>query len=305
MNAWIGVDLGGTHLRTALMNDQGQMLGMAKTDTMAGQGVCAVLYRIADTIRLLPGWEKAKGIGLGVPGGVLKDGETIVLANNLIGFDGFHVRSYLSALMNKPVAMENDGNMACLAEALLGAGQGMDTVVYVTLSTGVGGGICVGGRLLRGAHGCAGEFGCISCDPRRAQIGDLPPGAIESEASGSALVRKAEENMHLAFSHAGEVYALAASGNADAALLADQAIQDLAVTLSNIASALDPDVIVLGGGLMKSADYILPRLTACFSDFVQPVFRDTPILRGCLTEPGLIGAALYAKRMLASSNPAL
>jgi glucokinase len=298
MNTWIGVDLGGTHMRAAIVDDEGQILSMVKKDTQAGQGVLSVLCRMADAIRLLPGWEDAKGVGLGIPGGVSKDGEMAVLTSNLVGFDGYPVRSYLSSLIGKHVAMENDGNAACLAEALYGTGQGMDTVVYITLSTGIGGGICINGKLLRGAHGCAGEFGCISCDPKRNQNGDLPPGAIESEASGTSLVRKAESSMHVSFSHAGELFDSAASQSPAAVTLIRQAIQDLAVMLSNIACILDPDVIVLGGGLMKSADSFLPELISCYKDFAQPVFRDIPVLRGCLAEPGLIGAAMYAKSML-------
>ncbi len=298
MDTWIGVDLGGTHLRAALADDRGTILSAQKTETIADEGVHAVLGRVADAIRSLPGWAAAKGIGIGVPGGVLRDGDTVVLASNLTGFDGFSVRSHLSKMMRLPVALENDGNMACLAEALLGAGKGMQTVVYITLSTGIGGGVCVNGRLIRGAHGCTGEFGCITCGPYRARYGDLPPGAIESEASGSALVRKAEKLLHRPFSNAGEVIALAASGHTALSELVDGAVAGLAATLSNIASVLDPDIFVLGGGLMKSADYLLPRLIACYRDFVHPVFRDTPIVRGMLDEPGLIGAALYARSML-------
>ena len=300
MDTWIGVDLGGTNLRTALANDQGRILSTVKTETQAVQGAAGVLNRVADAIRKLPGWEDAKGIGIGIPGGVSKDGETTVLTSNLTGFDGFPVRSYLSSLAGKPVAMENDGNMACLAEALFGAGQGMDTVVYVTLSTGIGGGICVNGRLLRGAHGCAGEFGCISCDPSRAKYGDLPPGAIESESSGEAIVRKAKASLGKTYSHAGEVYDLAASGHPGAEALVNRAIKDLAVTLSNITCIVDPDIIVLGGGCLKSAGYLLPRLTSCYREFAQPVFKDIPIRKGDMEEPGLIGAALYAKSALSS-----
>ncbi len=300
MNVWIGVDLGGTHLRTALVNDQGQILSTVKMDTQAELGVTNVLQRISDAIRALPGWEEAKGVGMGVPGGVSRDGETTVLTSNLVGFDGFPVRSYLNKLVGKPVAMENDANVACLAEALLGAGKGMETVVYVTLSTGIGGGICINGRLIRGAHGCSGEFGCISCDPGRTPYGDLPPGAIESEASGEALVRKAEASLHVPFSHAGEVYDLAASGHPGAAALVNRAVKDLSVALSNIACVVDPDIIVLGGGCMKSADVILPGLTSCYREFAQPVFRDIPIRQGVLAEPGLHGAAMYAASVLSS-----
>jgi glucokinase len=282
MNTWNGVDLGGTNLRTAIADDQGRILHTVKTETQAAQGAACVLRRVADAIRKLPGWEDAKGIGMGIPGGVSNDGETTLLASNLVGFNGFPARSCLSSLTGKPVAMENDANVACLAEALLGAGQGMNTVVYATLSTGIGGGICVNGRLLRGAHGCAGEFGCISCDPGRAPYGDLPPGAIESESSGEAVVRKAHSVLRIAFSHAGEVYDLAASGHSGAQALVNQVIQDLAVTLNNIACVLDPDIFVLGGGCLKSADYLLPRLISNYKAFAQPVFRDIPIRKGDL-----------------------
>ncbi len=295
MSTWIGVDLGGTNLRAAITDEKGQLLHVAKADTLSHLGPLAVLARVADAVKSLPGWESAKGLGMGIPGGVMRDGQTPVLATNLKDFDGFPVRDYLSRLLCKPVAVENDANMACLAEALLGAGQGLSTVVYVTVSTGIGGGICINGRLLKGLHGCAGEFGSMSCDPGRTALDGLPQGAIESEASGDSLVRKAEAALHLTFAHAGEVYDLAAAGHMGAAAIMDQAAHDLAVTLANIACVLDPDVFILGGGCLKSADVLLPRLIAAYKAFAHPVFRDIPIRKAALEEPGLTGAAMYAR----------
>lgn len=298
MNTWIGVDLGGTNLRAAIMDAKGQILHCTKADTRAHEGPEAVLSRIAEAARALPGWESALGLGMGIPGGVSRDGQTAVLATNLPGFDGFPVKRHLSGLLQKPIALENDANMACLAETLLGAGQGLQTVVYITISTGIGGGVCINGKLLRGLHGCAGEFGSMSCDPSRASMGDLPAGAIESEASGDSLVKKAEAALHQPFAHAGEVYALAALGHAGAEAVLGQATRDLAVTLANIACVLDPDIFILGGGCLKSADILLPRLTCAYQAFAHPVFRDVPIRKAALEEPGLLGAAMYARESL-------
>ncbi len=298
MNTWIGVDLGGTNLRAAIADDGGEILHAVKADTMAHEGPEAVLNRVAEAVKALPGWESALGLGLGIPGGVSREEQTPVLATNLPGFDGFPVKHSLSELINKPVAMENDANMACLAEALVGAGQGFDTVVYVTISTGIGGGVCIGGRLLRGRHGCVGEFGSMSCDPNRAAESGLPAGAVESEASGDSLTRKAQTALHQTFSHAGEVYALAAAGHKGAEAVVDQAMRDLAVTLANIACVLDPDAFILGGGCLKSAGILLPRLTAAYQAFAHPVFLNIPIRKSILEEPGLIGAAIYARESL-------
>ena len=295
MSTWIGLDVGDTNLRAAIVDEKGQLLHVTKVETLAHLGPEAVLARVAAAVKALPGWESAKSIGMGIPGGVTRDGQTTVLATNLPGFDGFFVRDYLSHLLPMPVVMENDANLACLAEAKLGAGQGMYMVVYITISTGIGGGICVNGSLLKGMHGCAGEFGNMSCDPHRKPIYGLPPGAIESEVSGESLTRKAKAKLKLPFAHAGEVYDLAAKGHGGAIAVIDQAAFDLAVTFANIASVLDPDIFIVGGGCLKSADILLPRLKAAYKEFAHPAVLDIPIKQAALEEPGLIGAALYAR----------
>lgn len=292
MKTSIGIDLGGTWMRAAIVREDGALLQVLRERTQPERGAQDVLSRMAALARRLPGFSSVCGAGVGVPAAVDPKTGTLRLASNLPGFESLAPAPALQALLNLPVRVENDANVACVAEALLGAGQGVDTVVYVTISTGIGGGIYDRGRLLSGMRGCAGEFGCLCIDPRRPARLDLGPGAVESEASGESIVRRAQERLGRSFAHAGEVFDLAASGHEAANALLDEIALDLAQLLSSIACIVDPGVFVLGGGVMQSADLLLPRVQRAYERLVPAAFADIPLRRAVLSEPGLTGAGL-------------
>jgi glucokinase len=302
MQTSIGIDLGGTWMRAALVAADGTLLHVLRERTQpAGnapsapaQAAQALLVRMAALCRRLPGFENACGVGIGVPAAVDPRSGVLRLASNLPGFESLAPAAALQALLRLPVSVENDANVACLAEALTGAGKGIDTVVYVTVSTGIGGGIYDRGRLLSGMRGCAGEFGSLCIDPHRAARLDLGPGAVESEASGEAIVRRAQERLGRPFAHAGEVCALAASGDRQAAALLDDVALDIAQLLAAVACVLDPGVFVLGGGVMQSAEVLIPRVKAAYTRLVPAAFAEIPLRRAALAEPGLTGAGLLA-----------
>lgn len=296
MKTSIGIDLGGTWMRAALVGEDGTLLHMLREPTRPERGAEDVLSRMAALARQLPGFAEACGAGVGVPAAVDPKTGMLHLASNLVGFETLAPAPALEALLDMPVCVENDANAACVAEALLGAGQGIDTVVYVTLSTGIGGGIYDRGRLISGLQGCAGEFGSLCIDPRRPARLDLGPGAVESAASGESIVRRAQERLGRPFAHAGEVFALAAAGDDRADALLDEIALDLAQLFSAIACILDPGIFVLGGGVMKSADQLLPRVQQAYLQLVPAAFVQIPMRRAVLAEPGLVGAGLLALR---------
>lgn len=292
MPANIGIDLGGTWMRAALVEEDGSLAHIRRERTQPERGAEDVLSRMAALARSLPGFEEARAVGVGVPAAVDPCSGTLRLASNLIGFEHTAPAPALQALLGKRVYVQNDANVACLAEALLGAGKGLDTVVYVTVSTGIGGGIYDRGRLLSGAHGCAGEFGSVCLSPARPAFNGLGPGAAESEASGEAITRRARQLLGRDFAHAGEVFDLYAQGDAQASALLQSVAQDIAQLLCMLACVVDPDAFVLGGGVMQSADLLLPRVRSAYAALTPPAFADIPFLPAALREPGLTGAGL-------------
>ncbi|MEG1776830.1 MAG: ROK family protein [Clostridia bacterium] len=291
----IGVDLGGTKLRAALAAEDGTLVCKRVVNTSAEGGADAVAQRIAKLVKALPGWESADFIGVGAPCAVSRDGNTLQLASNLPGMDGYPLRDRLSTALSHPVRLENDANAACLGEALFGAGRGCESIVYLTVSTGIGGGIYANGRLLRGARGAAAEFGSMSIDPQRASRGGLPHGAAENELSGTALVERARVLTGQAFAHAGEVFRTAREGDMAIRALVEDFAGGLAVLLSNLACVADPERFVLGGGCMQSKDAFWEALCERYRAFAQEVYRDIPIVAAALEEPGLVGAAMLEK----------
>lgn len=294
MKTSIGIDLGGTWMRAALLREDGALLHVLRERTQPQRGAQDVLTRMAALARSLPGFDAACGVGVGVPAAVDPHTGMLRLASNLVGFETLAPAPALEALLDKPVRVENDANVACVAEALLGAGKGVDTVVYVTISTGIGGGIWDRGRLLSGMRGCAGEFGSLCIDPRRPARLDLGPGAVESEASGESIVRRAQERLGRPFAHAGEVFDLAAAGDAQADALLDDVALDLAQLFAALACIVDPGVFVLGGGVMQRAQQLLPRVEQAYRRLVPAAFADIPLRKASLDEPGLTGAGLLA-----------
>jgi glucokinase len=177
------------------------------------------------------------------------------------------------------VYLGNDADAAGLAEALVGAGKGLRTVIYITLSTGIGGAIVYNGQLLPGSHGYSMEVASMSIDDSRPKINLPSNGAVEDWASGTSITRLGREKItDHAVEHAGTVFDLAEQGVGAAVAIVDQATTDLAAMFGNLATTIDPDCFILGGGMMKSAGIFLPQVkekykaesTACFDRYTVP-----------------------------------
>ena len=192
-----------------------------------------------------------------------------------------------------PAYLENDANVAGLAEALVGAGKGLQTVFYVTISTGIGGVLVFDGKTVSGKHGFGGEIANIVIDRNREKINSLHEGAVETEASGTGITRKGREAMpNEDIPHAGRVFELAEAGNEKAVAIVKQMQEDLGQMFATIACVCDPDMFVIGGGMMKSADKFMPGVIEQFKKYSHEALHDTPFELAQLEEPGIIGAAM-------------
>ncbi len=295
MKKYLGVDLGGTNVRVAVITQQGQILEEIKRPSLASEGPEIVLNNIIDMVNTLEGADECLGMGLGLPGPVNTELGCVTLSTNLKGFTGFPVIDYLSKHFDFPIYMDNDANVAGLAEALVGAGAGQSVVYYLTHSTGIGGALVVNGQTVSGRKGYAGEVGNIVIDRNREDYSDintLNKGAVENEASGSAMVRKARKLLEPDITSARRIFQLAQEGNPVAEKLIDDMCYDFAMMVSAITHVTDPHVIVIGGGVSKARDYYWPKMIEYYQSLVHPQMRDVPFKEALLDEPGIIGAAM-------------
>lgn len=305
----IGVDIGGTRLRAASLGADGQVLEHESTERpgdgagFADQAVAAV----ADLVTRL-GPELPVGIGIA---SVVDDRGWLVTAPNL-PVEGFPLRDRIAEATGGNVVVVNDASAACFAEARLGAGRDHDDVVLLTVGTGVGGGAVVAGRLLRGAHGMATEFGhvVVADGGRRCPCGTH--GCLEAYASGRAVGEVAAELLadgRTSSALAREpvvdgaaVTRAAREGDALATEVVTAAGRWLGIGIASLVNALDPGVVLLGGGAGAAMqEWLLPAARAAAEPRVLGHRRRTlpAIVPAALgDEAGVVGAGLLARELL-------
>lgn len=272
---WIaGIDLGGTTTKLAFINENGDIVHKWEIDTDNSEKGKNILKNISDSIdqkleRLNKEKEILLGIGIGVPGAVdLKKG-IIYEAVNLGWEDNLPVVQALGELTGLPVAIDNDANCAALGEMWKGAGQGAKDLLCVTLGTGVGGGVIVNKQIVHGVKGAAGEIGHITVIPENGSPCNCgKTGCLETVASATGISRIATENLHTykndsrmkdIFAKQGrlsakDVFDCANENDQLAKKIVDQVAFYLGLTLANIGNSLNPEKIVIGGGVSKAGD---------------------------------------------------
>ena len=293
---YLGVDLGGTNIKAALVDADGAIIKEASTPTRLPRPAEAVCDDIAALCNQLAQGQQVAGIGVGCPGTV--DGGIVRYSNNLDWHD-FAMGDYLRAKTGLPVALANDANAAALGEALAGCAKGAESAVIITLGTGVGGGVVLGGRLLTGYTGAAAEPGHMvildTPDAPRCTCGR--PGCLESLASATALIRMTKEAM--AAHPESALHGIAAQGDAAGKAVVEQYIHYLAVGVANMINIFFPEVIGLSGGVANQGENLLAPLRAAVGPMVfgnayaQKHTRITTCTLGY--RAGVIGAALLAK----------
>lgn len=297
---FVGIDLGGTKcLGVALAGND--CVAEARLPTPEGaDSVLATLVQLVGLLRsdCAPDHELAS-VGVGVPGLVDRAG-VLRHAPNLVGVSGLDVKAELQRTLRVDVTVDNDATCAVWAEHEMGAGRGFSDVVMVTLGTGIGGGIVAGGQVCRGAHGFAGELGHMVVDPDGPQCPCGQRGCWERYASGSALGRLGREPAAGGDDEVrGEqVTQAAAHGDPVAAKTMAAFSWWVALGLVNLANILDPEVFVLGGGVLAAGDTLLVPTRATFASLVQGSGRrpQVPILPAALGErAGALGAAGLAR----------
>ena len=282
MKYGFGIDLGGTTVKIAYFDETGKMLDKWEIPTVTEGGGAQILPDIAASIRhYMEAYQIADtailGLGLGIPGPVNAKGVVNKCIN--LGWGVFNVAQELSQLTGFPVKAGNDANVAALGEFWKGGGQGCDNMVFVTLGTGVGGGIIVEGKLLHGSTGSGAEIGHIVLNPEetdRCNCGNY--GCVEQYCSATGIVRLAKK--YLAANNVSsslnavepltckDVFDAAKAGDEAAGKILEQFFAYMGRFLGTVCSVVNPEVVVIGGGVSKAGTIITEGLVPYFKKYV-------------------------------------
>ena len=303
-----GIDLGGTTAKIGLFTTSGALLEKweVATDTSnAGEHIlenlaAAVLGKMKEK-SIQP--EQVEGVGIGVPGPVLDSSIVPIVCANLGGWGERNVSAQLSGLLNGlKVLVGNDANVAALGEIWMGAAKGAKNAVLVTLGTGVGGGVVVNGKVIDGVHGAGGEIGHITVNRHEtATCGCGKHGCLEQYSSATGVVRcmkkLLDENPDTPCVLRGtefaakDVFDAARNGDALAAREVDEMSDTLGMALANIASTVDPEAFLVGGGVARAGDVLFAPLNKHFQEYAFKSCREIPIKQASLgNDAGIYGA---------------
>ncbi|GGM87729.1 ROK family glucokinase [Dactylosporangium sucinum] len=313
MGLTIGVDIGGTKVLGGVVDSAGDVLAQTRRDTPA-QDPGETADRIIEVIRELSAAHPVDAVGIGAAGWIDATRSIVQFAPNL-AWRNEPLRDKITAAVGLPVVVENDGNAAAWAEFRFGAAHDADdSMVLITVGTGIGGGIIIGGNLIRGANGIAGELGHTMMVPSGHPCGCGRHGCLEQYTSGRALVRfaradarerpeAAEQLLGLA---GGEVDRIdgpaitqaARSGDPVAIGAFEQVGRWLGVAFADLVQLFDPQVIVVGGGVIEAGDLLMKPARASYEEQLAqrgrlPVAEVRPALMGNLA--GVAGAADLAR----------
>lgn len=260
----IGVDIGGTNLRAARVTNRGEIL--ERISERITRDPEMVVGRIIDLVSRLDRPDVA-AIGIGVPGRVDARRQE-VLSGGYLNLAGAALAERLEAAVGKPVTLDNDGNMALVAEVAVGAGRGCDNVVMFTIGTGIGGAVMEDRKLVRGRM-AAGQLGHVTVDIEGGVCACGRRGCVETTSSGTALGRLVEEAGLPAGLSADDLFARVQAGDEAAITVLTRWSRPMRAAIDSIVAAFDPDMVVLGGGLGASAHRALTRFAPAPSAWYQ------------------------------------
>lgn len=306
-NYVVGIDIGGTTVKNGLFDIDGNLLEKWEVTTVKDNGGQDILKYVADAIKEHLAarnitLDDVVGAGMGVPGPVETDGHVSLCPN--LGWRDYNPDKVLSELLGGiPVKAGNDANVAALGEAYKGAAAGVDNVVMITLGTGVGGGVIVGGKMVAGVHGAGGELGHIVVNPSETlacNCGNY--GCLEQYASATGVVRVAKRLLEATdeksslrmipnFS-AKVVFDEAKAGDALAKKAVDTLCMYLGLACAHCALTVDPEAFVIGGGVSKAGEILTEGISKSFEKYSHIIPKKAVFKLATLgNDAGIYGAA--------------
>ena len=311
----LAADVGGTQLRAALISRGGQVLARSACATEPERGIEHAAERLAELLQpalVAAGSDGVVGLGIATAGPL--DPETGIYQNppNLQGWDQKSLKPLLTDALGVPVFVGHDATMAALAETCFGPNKGAENLIYITISTGIGGGIVANGDILSGASGGAGEVGHITIRPGEGKCGVGCDGCLEGNASGPIIAQKARDRLRqgrssqmsalcggdIAVIDTRHVFAAAGQGDECAREIILETIENLGIGFASLLNVFDPEVIVLGGGVTVGLRPWWTELVAAIEAHALRRYRGRVPLRETTLggDVGLLGAAILAFR---------
>ncbi len=314
---FLGIDLGGTNVVTALLDHSGQMVAQDSFSTLSHQGPRPLVERmVASCNKLIEeksvNREDVKALGIGSPGPLSVAEGTIINSPNLTGFVNFPLRAECSGKLGIPGVLDNDANVACWGEFWLGAGKDVTDMVMFTLGTGIGGGIVCQGELVHGSEDNAAELGHMIIVPDGRLCGCGQRGCIEAYASATHTAKRAEEalaegrksTLQQLFRDNGavsckDIFDHAQAGDPLANEIVDGTAKALAQASISMRHITEPQVVVLTGGMIKAGDFLTKKVRRFFDEMIWTLKKESMEIRlatlggdaGCI---GAAGLALHA-----------
>lgn len=310
----LAVDVGGTKTIVALILPTGKIISRGYYLTLAEQGTRAVINRLSSAINRSIAQARLKdtepmGIGIAVAGTLDTRRGIVTVSPNLPGWHNIPLRDVIAARSGLDTYLINDASAAALGEYRFGAGRGFDNILYVTVSTGIGGGIIINGELYSGADGCAGELGHMTIEPDGPQCHCGNFGCLESLASGWAIAKEAVTRINHGEASSitelidGRVENITAQTVATAAKKGDglareiiaKAADYLGIGLANLVNIFNPELIIIGGGLSKMGNMLLEPARKVIKEraFRLPAQRVRVVRARLGSNAGILGAAIH------------
>jgi glucokinase len=315
----IGVDFGGTHIRAALVDEEGQIVEQLKRKTLAELGTKAVMDRIADAIKEVaahvPQGDEVVGVGAIAPGPSDPFTGVVFQAPNLPGWENVHLAEELHKRVELPVWIGNDANLAALAEHRYGAGRGLSDIVYVTVSTGIGGGIIVNHQMLLGPDGMAAEVGHMQIVPDGPLCNCGNRGCVEALASGPNIAREARARLERGiesslskldhFPSTENVVQAAREGDELACDVIRRAGEHIGMMVANLVHLFNTQRFIFGGGVTNAGDLLLDPIRDTAYERTMKSYHGTfdVVPAACGDNVGILGAAALAFSMVDLRRP--
>ena len=309
MKYYGGIDLGGTNSKIGILDETGKLIFSAYVKTESSYGYEAIVKKLVDVLKTEIeknniDFNDFVSLGVGVPGPIINKSTVLMWAN----FDwpnNLNLAEAFKKELGRPVYVDNDVNVITLGEMWKGAAQGYKNVLGLAVGTGIGGGIIVDGKLVSGEHGAGGEVGHIKIEPNGKLCGCGQKGCWEAYASATGIIREAKSRLavnkqNLLYEmtkgrdlEAKDVFDAARKGDEFSIDIVDYEAEKLALGIGNLLSILDPEIVVVGGGVALAGDFLFDRVKEKLKDVVFPsILENLKIVTATLgNDAGILGAA--------------
>jgi glucokinase len=308
----LGLDIGGTKLAAGVVDRNGVVHSFVVAPSRADEGPAPTLERLFELGRQSVAesgleWDAIQAVGIGSGGPLDAERGILIAPPHLPGWRNVPVNELAENAFHRPVTLENDATAAAAGEHRWGAGAGVSNMVYLTISTGVGGGVVIDGSLYRGSMGNGGELGHVTIDWHgRPCRGCGRRGCLEAYVSGTSIAERAQE-AGLAFTTAEDVAAAARAGDPGAIAIWDETVEALACGVTSIVNLFEPELIVIGGGVSRSGEQLIgPVRELVRASTMKPAGEKADIVASAFGDHvGVVGAAaiVYDRAALGETRP--